>query len=118
MRNLTRHVFPAPGEVWNIAHRGARAFAPENTICAFEKAASFGCQMFELDVHLTKDGALIVHHDDQLTRCTDVAIRFPGRTSYFVSDFTCAELKSLDAGSWYVKDLSRRHKKRQAYLQA
>jgi glycerophosphoryl diester phosphodiesterase len=103
--------------VLNIAHRGARAFAPENTLAAFEKAKLFGCPMFEIDVHTTKDGALIVHHDDQLSRCTDVKIKFPGRNSYYISDFTCAELSNLDAGSWYVKQLSLAAAQRQLFLQ-
>jgi glycerophosphoryl diester phosphodiesterase len=104
--------------VLNIAHRGARAFAPENTICAFEKAKTLGCDMFELDLHSSKDGELIVHHDEQLTRCTDVAVQFPGRQNYFVSDFTCAELKRLDAGSWYVKELAKRHARRPAVMRS
>jgi glycerophosphoryl diester phosphodiesterase len=116
-KNSLRRGASAPTRVWNIAHRGARAFAPENTICAFEKAHTFGCEMFEVDVHCSKDGELIVHHDDQLTRCTDAAVQFPGRESYFVSDFTCAELKRLDAGSWFVKELAKRHNKRQPFLQ-
>ncbi|WAK01119.1 glycerophosphodiester phosphodiesterase [Methylobacter sp. YRD-M1] len=102
-----------PAGVLNIAHRGARAFAPENTLAAFEKAKRFGCQMFELDVRLSKDGELIVHHDEQLTRCTDAGVKFPGRSSYAISDFTCNELRQLDAGSWYIEQLalpaSRRH---------
>lgn len=104
--------------VWNIAHRGARAFAPENTLQAFEKAKKFGCPMFELDVHPSKDGRLIVHHDDVLTRCTDVVIRFPGRQSYFLSDFTYDELRQLDAGSWYVKELDLSPLSRQLFLQS
>ena len=101
----------------NIAHRGARAFAPENTLAAFEKAKVFGCPMFEIDVHQSKDGELVVHHDDQLTRCTDVKSKFPGRSSYFIADFTCDELLSLDAGSWYVEQLSFAPKQRQPFLQ-
>ena len=103
--------------VLNIAHRGARAFAPENTLAAFEKAKLFGCSMFEIDVHTTKDGELIVHHDDQLTRCTDVKTKFPGHNSYYISDFTSDELSNLDAGSWYVKQLSLAAAQRQPFLQ-
>lgn len=104
--------------VLNIAHRGARAFAPENTLAAFQKAKIFGCQMFEIDVHRAKDGELIVHHDDQLTRCTDVKTKFPGRSSYYISDFTCDELVTLDAGSWYVEQLSLPAAQRQMFLQS
>lgn len=91
----------------NVAHRGARAFAPENTLAAFAKALSFGCPMFEIDVHSSKDGELIVHHDDHLTRCTDVKAKFPERSSYQISDFSWNELSELDAGSWYIQQLMR-----------
>lgn len=85
----------------NIAHRGARGHAPENTLPAFELAAQQGAHMFELDVHLSADGQVVVHHDDDLLRCTDAAERYPDRASYFVSDFTLAQLRTLDAGSWF-----------------
>lgn len=106
-----------PSRVLNIAHRGARAFAPENTLAAFNKAKRFNCPMIEVDVHLSKDGELIVHHDDQLTRCTDVKVKFPGRSSYYVSDFEFKELCTLDAGSWYVEQLLLPVADRQAFLQ-
>ena len=104
--------------VLNIAHRGARAFAPENTLAAFEKAKIFACPMFEIDVHMSRDGELIVHHDDELTRCTDVIVKFPGRNSYYLSDFTVDELSALDAGRWYVEQLSLPAKRRLGYLQS
>jgi glycerophosphoryl diester phosphodiesterase len=103
--------------VLNIAHRGARAYAPENTLVAFEKAKTFGCPMFEMDVHMSKDGELVVHHDDELTRCTDVKARFPGRSTYYVSDFTYDDLRLLDAGSWYIEQLSLPVSQRQTFLQ-
>jgi glycerophosphoryl diester phosphodiesterase len=101
----------------NIAHRGARAFAPENTLPAFIKARALGCPMFELDVHMSKDGEIVVHHDDRLERCTDVVAKFPGRSSYFVSDFTSRELRTLDAGTWFADEVSRPSGKRQSFLQ-
>ena len=101
----------------NIAHRGARAFAPENTLPAFEKAKIFGCPMFEMDVHMSKDGVLVVHHDDELTRCTDVEAKFPGRSTYYVSDFIYEELRRLDAGSWYVEQLLLPPTQRESFLQ-
>jgi glycerophosphoryl diester phosphodiesterase len=106
-----------PAGVLNIAHRGARAFGPENTLAAFEKSKTFGCQMFEMDVRMSKDAELVVHHDDQLTRCTDVKSKFPGRSSYYVSDFTYDELSVLDAGSWYVEQLAFPCAQRQDFLQ-
>lgn len=93
-------------EVLNIAHRGARAYAPENTLLSFAKAKTLGCQMVELDVQLSKDGVVMVHHDPSLTRCTDVQAKFPGLKSYDLADFTVAQLSQLDAGSWYVQQLA------------
>lgn len=106
-----------PTQVFNIAHRGARAFAPENTLASFAKAQCFGCPMFEMDVHKSKDGELMVHHDDTLLRCTDVQKKFPGHETYFLSDFTFDELRNLDAGSWYVEQLSLPADQRQYFLQ-
>ncbi|MDD5462616.1 MAG: glycerophosphodiester phosphodiesterase family protein [Methylococcales bacterium] len=106
-----------PEVILNIAHRGARAFAPENTLAAFEKAKMFDCQMFEMDVRVSKDGELMVHHDDQLIRCTDVKAKFPDRSSYTISDFTYDELCALDAGSWYIEQLSLPGSQRQEFLQ-
>ena len=87
----------------NVAHRGGRGHAPENTLPAFELGAHMGAHMFELDVHVTGDGQVVVHHDDDVLRCTDAAMRFPERASYFISDFSLAELQSLDAGSWFAR---------------
>ena len=115
--NPLRRPGKLPDTVLNIAHRGARAFAPENTLAAFAKAKAFGCQMFELDVRLSGDGELMVHHDEQLLRCTDVQAKFPGRSRYDIWDFTCDELSRLDAGSWYVEHLLLPGPQRQAFLQ-
>jgi len=106
-----------PAQVYNIAHRGARAFAPENTLASFAKAQDFGCPMFELDVHQSRDGELIVHHDDNLLRCTDVKAKFPRRAPYLLSDFTFDELRRLDAGSWYLAELALPPPRRQPFLQ-
>lgn len=75
----------------SIAHRGASNFAPENTLAAFLKAQELGADYLECDVHLSKDGELIIIHDDKVDRTTN-------GTGY-VKDFTLAELKELDAGS-------------------
>ena len=106
-----------PAGVLNIAHRGARAFAPENTLAAFQKAKIFACQMFEMDVRMSKDGVLMVHHDEQLTRCTDVKSKFPDRNTYYVQDFTYDELNILDVGSWYIEQLALPGAQRQEFLQ-
>src|SRR5262245_12972187 len=84
-----------PALVLNIAHRGARAFAPENTLEAVNAAAPFGCHMVEVDIQLSKDGALIVVHDDDLVRCSNVREVFPDRAPWFVSDFTAEEIAKL-----------------------
>ena len=54
-----------------IGHRGASAFAPENTLVGFERAAAFGAEAFELDVHVTADDLPVVIHDPTLDRTTD-----------------------------------------------
>ena len=105
-------------KVLNIAHRGARAFAPENTLVAFAKAKHFGCDMFELDVRLSQDGEVVVYHDDHLRRCTDAEIKYPDIGSYQVADFKYEELRNLDAGSWYVEQLELPSKVRQLFLQS
>lgn len=79
-----------------IAHRGASACYPENTIPAFEAAVELGAHMIELDVQLSRDGEVVVSHDETLARCTDGRGTVAGRS--------LAELKWLDAGSWFGKD--------------
>jgi glycerophosphoryl diester phosphodiesterase len=114
--NLGRVGTEAPAAVLNIAHRGARAFAPENTLASCKRAASFDCQMVEIDVQMSRDGELIIHHDDELIRCTNAREIYPGRISYFLSDFTADELLRLDAGSWYVNELLLPSRRRQPFL--
>ncbi|MER6133454.1 glycerophosphodiester phosphodiesterase family protein [Streptomyces sp. NPDC001815] len=84
-----------------IAHRGASAQAPENTLAAIDRADRLGFRWVENDVQRTKDGQLVVIHDDNLARTTDVEEVFPGRAPWKVKDFTAAEIARLDAGSWF-----------------
>nr|WSY55745.1 glycerophosphodiester phosphodiesterase family protein [Streptomyces sp. NBC_00886] len=84
-----------------VAHRGASAYAPENTLASIDKAARLGFQWVENDVQRTKDGELVVIHDDSLKRTTDVEAVFPHRAPWKVKDFTAAEIARLDAGSWF-----------------
>ncbi|MFJ7021757.1 glycerophosphodiester phosphodiesterase [Streptomyces sp. NPDC101117] len=84
-----------------IAHRGASSYAPENTLAAVDKAAGLGIEWVENDVQRTKDGELVVIHDDNLRRTTDVEEVFPGRSPWKVKDFTAAEIARLDAGGWF-----------------
>ena len=65
----------------NIAHRGARSLAPENTLLAFEKGWEIGADGVEVDVRALEDGSLIIFHDSSLERTTDVSLRFPHRVS-------------------------------------
>jgi glycerophosphoryl diester phosphodiesterase len=76
-----------------LGHRGTRVFAPENTMSAFRFAAKLGAG-FELDTMFCKSGELVVFHDYSLERTTN------GKGK--VSDFTLAELKTLDAGSYFI----------------
>lgn len=86
----------------NIAHRGARSLAPENTMAAARQALAVGADMWELDVSITADGQLILMHDDSLVRTTDARQRFPDRAPWTVTMFSLAEIKQLDAGSFFV----------------
>ena len=79
----------------NIAHRGASAYFPENTMVSFEGAIALGADMIELDVQLTSDGEVVVFHDEKISRCTN------GRGR--IADYTLVKLKKLDAGSWFDK---------------
>jgi glycerophosphoryl diester phosphodiesterase len=84
-----------------IGHRGASAQAPENTLAAIDRAAELGISWVENDVQRTRDGELVVIHDDSLQRTTDVKKVFPGRAPWKVKDFTASEIARLDAGSWF-----------------
>lgn len=103
MGPLTQYGQPAgqPPAVIAYAHRGFRGVVPENTLRAFEAGFDAGAEWIELDVAASSDGELVVIHDDSLLRTTDAKARFPGRAPWTVYDFSLAELKSLDAGSWY-----------------
>jgi glycerophosphoryl diester phosphodiesterase len=82
------------------AHRGASAYAPENTLAAFRVGIDQKSDWIESDVQRTKDGELVLMHDTTLSRTTDVEEIFPGRAPWRVADFTLAEIRRLDAGSW------------------
>jgi glycerophosphoryl diester phosphodiesterase len=78
-----------------IAHRGASAYYPENTMAAFQGAMDMEADMVELDVQLTSDGEIVVFHDEKISRCTNGRGRIAG--------YSYDELKKLDAGSWFDK---------------
>ena len=79
-----------------IAHRGASAYAPENTLSAFERAISLGADCFELDCTLSKDGEVVVIHDDTVDRTT--------RGSGSVRDLTFEELREYEYGAWFGEE--------------
>lgn len=86
---------PTVGErkqVSNVAHRGATAYSPENTIAAFDLAVDMKADYIEIDVQRSKDGELVLIHDTTVDRTTDGTGK--------VGDLTLEQLRSLDAGSW------------------
>ncbi len=95
-----------------VAHRGASAYAPEHTLAAYRLALEQGADFVEQDLAVTRDGVLICLHDASLERTTNVEQVFPDRAveaviegrqrkAWLANDFTLAEIKQLDAGSWF-----------------
>lgn len=82
-------VFRSPARPLVIAHRGGSALAPENTLAAFDRAEKLGVDAVELDIQLSKDGFLVVIHDETVDSVTE--------STGAVADMTLAELKRLDA---------------------
>ena len=102
----------APGEKLLIAHRGASGYAPEHTRAAYLLAVQQGADFVEQDLVMTRDNHLVCLHDVTLERTTNVEQIFPDRfverpgengvTRHWMAyDFTLAEIKRLDAGSWF-----------------
>lgn len=87
----------------NIAHRGARSLAPENTLAAARKGLAIGADMWELDVAMSADGVPFLVHDDTLARTSNVKTVFPDRSPWANHLFTWAEIQQLDFGSWFVE---------------
>lgn len=84
-----------PAAPFCVAHRGGAALRPENTLAAFEAAATeHGCRFMELDVHVTADGVPVVIHDGSVDRTTE--------GSGFVRDLTLADLLALDAAHHFA----------------
>ncbi|MCS7221334.1 MAG: glycerophosphodiester phosphodiesterase [Anaerolineae bacterium] len=80
----------------NMAHRGGAALAPENTMLAFQNALALGADVLELDVRASRDGELVVIHDETVDRTTDGTGK--------VTEMTLAQLQALDAGYRYSPD--------------
>lgn len=81
-----------------IAHRGASAYAPENTMDAFRKALDMHADGIETDVHLTKDHVPVLMHDERINRTSNEA--------GFIHHYTLDELQQLDIGSWFSSAFS------------
>ena len=77
----------------NYAHRGASAYAPENTMTSFRKALQLGANGIELDLQQTKDGKIVVFHDNKIDKKSN------GKGK--ISDYTYKELLDFDFGSWF-----------------
>jgi glycerophosphoryl diester phosphodiesterase len=86
-----------PNRPLAFAHRGGAALRPENTIEAFDHGLSFGADGLELDVHLSRDGVVVVHHDDTLDRTTNA--------SGPIAAMTAADLARIDAGYHFTPTL-------------
>ena len=85
-----RHPFFTVSRPLVLAHRGGSALAPENTIAAFDRGLALGADGLELDVHLSRDGIVVVHHDRTLARTTNL--------TGALADRTAGELARADAG--------------------
>lgn len=81
-----------------FAHRGFSGIAPENTMISFEKALGIGVTGIELDVQLSRDGEVMICHDEKVDRTTN------GKG--LLVQFTRAELQQLDAGSWFAPEFA------------
>jgi glycerophosphoryl diester phosphodiesterase len=81
-----------------IAHRGASGHAPENTLAAFKRAVALGASFIETDLQLSRDARFVAIHDDTVNRTTN------GQGK--VHDLTLADLRRLDAGSWFGSEFS------------
>ncbi|WEK55893.1 MAG: glycerophosphodiester phosphodiesterase [Candidatus Cohnella colombiensis] len=86
-------LFSNDNKVTTIGHRGASGYAPECTLASYQLAVRMQADYIELDLQLTKDGEVIILHDDTVDRTTN--------GSGYVNQLTLAQLKTLDAGSWF-----------------
>jgi glycerophosphoryl diester phosphodiesterase len=96
---IAEHKYFNPDGFLVIAHRGGRSLGPESTLLTFQRAVDLGVDVIEIDIRSTKDGKLVVIHDDTVNRTTD------GKGT--VASFTLADLKRLDAGYRWSPDSGR-----------
>ncbi|WP_420642223.1 glycerophosphodiester phosphodiesterase [Candidatus Leptofilum sp.] len=79
-----------------IAHQGGEWLRPSNTLAAFDHAVELGVDVLEMDIHQTKDGVIVLMHDDTVDRTTD------GRGT--INEMSFAEIRALDAGHYWTDD--------------
>lgn len=106
---LPQRPFAKDGGPVVLAHRGWRGYYPENTMLSLDWAAHLPIDGLELDIHSTKDGELVVIHDDTVDRTTNGHGR--------VQDYNLAELQKLDAGHWWTPDEGKTYSYRGCMLQ-
>ena len=94
----------AAGSILNVAHAGASSLAPQNTLAAGRAAFAAGADVWGVDARRTRDGVFVLMHDETLARTTNVEEVFPARSPWRVADFLLSEIRSLDAGSWFVQE--------------
>ncbi|MGE1163187.1 MULTISPECIES: glycerophosphodiester phosphodiesterase [Peribacillus] len=91
-------------KIVNIAHRGASGYAPEHTIPGYQLGEQMKGDYIEIDLQMTKDGRLIAMHDEKVDRTTN--------GTGLVKDLTLAEIKKLDAGTWFNEKYPQLAKKK------
>lgn len=99
-RGLDHPYFARP-RPWLVAHRGGSGVAPENTLAAFDRAVELGADAIETDVRLSRDGEVVIFHDDDTRRITGVRGT--------IEDRRLSEIRTLDAGATFTADDGPRH---------
>lgn len=89
------------GKFINYAHRGASAYAPENTMISFKKGIELGANGIELDLQKTKDNKIVIFHDGFIDKKSN------GKGK--IEDYTYSELYKLDFGSWFDEKYKGEH---------
>ncbi len=95
IKTIPKLVKKSHSELTIVAHRGASGYAPENTMASFEEALKLKADYLELDIQMTKDGELVVIHDQTVDRTTNGTGE--------VREYTYEKLMELDAGAWFHK---------------
>jgi glycerophosphoryl diester phosphodiesterase len=98
---MAKRPYLAHAGPWLVAHRGGSALAPENTFPAFDRAAALGADALEIDVRRTRDGVVVVFHDDDTARLTGVPGTIEARTLAEVSALDAAWAFSTDGGATF-----------------